>query len=68
MFDLIKNDKTFVVFDIGFGKIVCLSFKLENKQPKIIGMDYQKSEGLKNFCLSNSKKSSVSIEEIVIRS
>ena len=49
MFDLIKNDKTFVVFDIGFGKIVCLSFKLENKQPKVIGMDYQKSEGLKNF-------------------
>ena len=43
MFDLIKNDKTFTVFDIGFGKVVCLSFKINNNKPKIIGMDYQKT-------------------------
>ena len=36
MFDLIKNDKTFTVFDIGFGKVVCLSFKINNNKPKII--------------------------------
>jgi cell division protein FtsA len=65
MFDLIKNDKTFVVFDIGFGKIVCLSFKLENNQPKVIGMDYQKSEGLKNFCLSNSDKLSSTLQKVL---
>ncbi len=65
MFDLIKNDKTFVVFDIGFGKIACLSFKIENKQPKIIGMDYQKSEGLGNFCLNNSEKLSSTIQKVL---
>ena len=65
MFDLIKNDKTFVVFDIGFGKIVCLSFKIENKQPKVIGMDYQKSEGLSNFYLNNSEKLSSTIQKVL---
>ena len=65
MFDLIKNDKTFVVFDIGFGKIACLSFKIENKQPKVIGMDYQKSEGLGNFCLNNSEKLSSTIQKVL---
>ena len=65
MFDLIKNDKTFIVFDIGFGKIACLSFKIQNKQPKVIGMDYQKSEGLENFCLNNSKKLSSTIQKVL---
>jgi len=65
MFDLIKNNKTFVVFDIGFGKIVCLSFKVENKQPKVIGMDYQKSEGLENFCLNNSEKLSSTLKKVL---
>ena len=65
MFDLIKNDKTFVVFDIGFGKIACLSFKIQNKQPKVIGMDYQKSEGLGNFCLNNSDKLSSTIQKVL---
>ena len=65
MFDLIKNDKTFVVFDIGFGKIVCLSFKIENKKPKVVGMDYQKSEGLGNFCPNNSEKLSSTIQKVL---
>ena len=65
MLDLIKNDKTFVVFDIGFGKIVCLSFKIENKQPKVVGMDYQKSEGLGNFCLDDSEKLSSTIQKLL---
>ena len=49
MFDLIRNDKTFTVFDIGFGKVVCLSFKINNNKPKIIGMDYQKVKVSKNL-------------------
>ena len=65
MFDLIKNDKTFVVFDIGFGKIVCLSFKIENKKPKVVGMDYQKSAGLGNFCPNNSEKLSSTIQKVL---
>ena len=65
MFDLIKNDKTFVVFDLGFGKIACLSFKIQNKQPKVVGMDYQKSEGLGNFCLDNSEKLSSTIQKVL---
>ena len=44
------------MFDIGYGKVACLSFKIENKKPKIIGMDYQKSEGMHNFYLNNSEK------------
>ena len=65
MFDLIKNDKTFVVFDLGFGKITCLSFKIQNKKPKVVGMDYQKSEGLGNFCLDNSEKLSLTIQKVL---
>ena len=65
MFDLIKNNKTFVLFDIGFGKIACLSFKIENKKPKIIGMDYQKSEGLHNFYLNNSEKLSSTLNKVL---
>ena len=65
MFDLIKNNKTFVLFDIGFGKIACLSFKIENKKPKIIGMDYQKSEGMHNFYLNNSEKLSSTLNKVL---
>lgn len=65
MFKLINNDKIFTVFDIGFGKIACLSFRIENDQPKIIGMDHQKSVGLDNFCLKDSEKLSCTLEKIV---
>jgi len=56
MFNLIRSKKIFNVFDIGYAKVACLSFKIENNKPKIIGMDHQKSEGLKNFKLHDKKQ------------
>ena len=45
MLKLLSNKKKYCVFDIGSDKVVCLFFKIENKKPKIIGMDHQKSDG-----------------------
>ena len=55
MFNLIRSKKIFNVFDIGYAKVACLSFRMENNKPKIIGMDHQKSEGLKNYKLHDKK-------------
>ncbi len=63
MFGLIKNNKIFNVLDIGNAKVACLSFKIENGKPKIIGMDHQKSEGLKEFKLYDKNKLSRVIEK-----
>ena len=45
MLKLLSNKKKYCVFDIGSDKVICLFFKIENKKPKIIGMDHQKSDG-----------------------
>ena len=61
MLKILSNKKKFCVFDIGADKVVCLFFKMENKIPKIIGMDHQKSDGFSHNNLIDEKKLSNTI-------
>ncbi len=61
MLKILSKKKKFCVFDIGADKVVCLFFKMENKIPKIIGMDHQKSDGFYYNNLIDEKKLSNTI-------
>ncbi|MEE2695184.1 MAG: cell division protein FtsA [Pseudomonadota bacterium] len=68
MLNLIANKKLYSVFDIGTEKIACLSFRIENDKPTIIGMDHQKSYGFERNKLIDKKKLSSTIIKTLKRS
>ncbi len=64
MLEFLKNKKRVIIFDVGANKIAGISYKLENGNPIIINMDYQKSKGVsRNNLLDTSQLSNV-IKEV----
>ncbi len=59
MFGLLKNNRKFVVFDIGSQKIGAITYKVMHNKPMIIDMEYQKNNQQNrqdNFLSKNIKK------------
>ena len=68
MLNLISKKKTYSVFDIGVDKVACLSFRIENDKPTIIGMNHQKSYGFEKNKLVDKNKLSSTILKTLKRS